>query len=481
MLIRLVLCISDPQLEEKIGKHLRDDDLQIECLGTQPAPWQQTMRSCGDILVVSREIIPEPVESGIIMLSELPEFPTTVILYGDQDPDSPSQLVAAGADLALSTRSSSRSLAEAIQGIVESRKQFSEKTIKSSQYRHQPNLADFFSENHSMYLFMREVQMVANSSVPLLILGETGVGKEHLARAIHAEGSRAGGPFVPVNMAAIPEQLIESELFGHAQGAFTGAGRSYRGAFEQAHHGTIFLDEIAEMPLNLQSRLLRTLQDYEVKPLGSEKAVWVDVRVIAATNRNIEEEVRLGNFRKDLYYRLSIAPLTIPPLRERREDIPNLITHFSRTRKNRYGIEVSFSDQAKRALCAYEWPGNIRELLNVLERAAILAGDAAVIDLSSLPQSFREEEDDDGSEGGSLITINPEDWEGKQLPEVIESVNREVERLYLEHLLSRTRGRIDHSAKLAGVTTRSLYAKMKSYGLRKEEYKKTGKNRTGND
>ena len=266
-----------------------------------------------------------------------------------------------------------------------------------------------------MYLFMKEVTQVAPSNVPLLILGETGVGKEHLARAIHSASPRSGGPFITINTAAIPEQLLESELFGHTQGAYTGATRSRRGAFELAHHGTIFLDEIGDLPQPLQIKLLRTLQDYEVRSLGSETSIWVDVRVIAATNRDLEEEVQQGNFRKDLFFRLSVIPLTIPPLRERKEDIPAIIDRILESRRQRFGYAPnSVSDEARQALLRYDWPGNIRELINVLERAIILCD---VVDdeitPQNLPQVFRAKQ---GAPSSGLGVTDRDDWGGKTLP-----------------------------------------------------------------
>ena len=204
--------------------------------------------------------------------------------------------MAAGADVVLYSGISEKSLAEAIERTLESRRQLHQIDRFDRKGSSRPRIDDFISDSGKMQMFMDEVHQIIPSSSVLLITGETGVGKEHLAKAIHAESPRSAGPFIAVNTAALPEQLLESELFGHEQGAFTGAVRSRRGAFELAHGGTIFLDEIGEMPLHLQTKLLRVLQDYEVQPVGSEAPIWVDVRIIAASNRNLEEEVAAGNF-----------------------------------------------------------------------------------------------------------------------------------------------------------------------------------------
>lgn len=216
------------------------------------------------------------------------------------------------------------------------------------------------------------VEDVAPSNASVLITGESGVGKEVLARAIHFQSLRAGGPFVKVNCAALPESLIESELFGHEKGAFTGALKTRRGKFEQAHGGTLLLDEIGEMPLAAQSKLLRVLQEREVVRVGADDEIKVDVRVVCTTNRDLRKEVEAGRFREDLFYRLSVVPVHIPPLRERREDIPGLVRHFldKINADNGYSVD-GMEDAAMDLLSRYPWPGNIRQLENAMERAMV--------------------------------------------------------------------------------------------------------------
>jgi DNA-binding NtrC family response regulator len=229
---------------------------------------------------------------------------------------------------------------------------------------------------------MRQVfdllERVAPSSAAVTILGETGVGKELVARALHARSDRRAAPFIPVNCSAIAESLIESELFGHERGAFSGAERLRKGAFEEAHGGTIFLDEVGELPVDLQPKLLRVLELGEVKRVGASRPIQADVRVVAATHRDLRAAVRSGRFREDLFYRLCVVPVTVPPLRARRGDVKALAEHFLRASAPR-GLPLRWSDEALRRLEAYDWPGNVRQLRNVVQRALLFRGEGLLI------------------------------------------------------------------------------------------------------
>ena len=226
---------------------------------------------------------------------------------------------------------------------------------------------------------LAQVERVAASESRVCILGETGTGKELVARTLHERSPRASGPFVTLNCAAVPAELIESELFGHEKGSFTGAAGRHIGKFEQAEHGTIFLDEIGDMPLSMQAKLLRVLEEGEIERIGGDKPIPVDVRVLVATHRNLEALVREGKFRQDLFHRVYVFPLALPPLRERREDIPVLVDHFARQvcAQNSWK-PIAFAQQAIDALSAYPWPGNVRELRNVVERLMLLATESGV-------------------------------------------------------------------------------------------------------
>src|SRR3569833_1112137 len=227
----------------------------------------------------------------------------------------------------------------------------------------------------TMRRVMAQIERVAASETRVCIYGETGTGKELVARTLHEKSQRANGPFVTLNCAAVPAELIESELFGHEKGSFTGAAGRHIGKFEQAHHGTLFLDEIGDMPLPMQAKLLRVLEEGEIERIGSDKPTKVDVRVVVATHRNLEQLVESNGFRRDLYHRVVVFPLTLPPLRDRREDLPVLVEHFARQVTAQNGWKpVPFGHSAIDALKDYSWPGNIRELRNVVERLLLLAG-----------------------------------------------------------------------------------------------------------
>jgi len=470
MLIRLGLALEDRNMQRHLAKVLSSADVRVESFGHLPSAWQNVVRSGCDVIVISEALILRPAENSIAILNELPENPTTIIIHDRDSAEEHAQLAAAGADVVLYAGVSKKSMAEAIETTLESRRQFIRRKQFDRRGQAEPKITDFVSESQSMQIFMDEVHQVIPSDSPILLMGQTGVGKEHLAKAIHAESPRSAGPFISVNMAATPEQLLESELFGHEQGAFTGAIRYRRGAFELAHGGTIFLDEIGEMPLHLQAKLLQVLQNYEVKPVGGENTIELDVRVIAATNQNLEDQIAQENFRRDLYYRLSVLMLTIPPLRDRKEDIPTMVRRFMTFFRYKIGREVnSLSEQALQALCQYDWPGNVRELMNVIERAILLCK-TDEISMDELPHAFRDNVSVSGA-AFSGVSFAAARWLDKTLPDIQKEVTDQVERLYLELALAKTRGRIDQAARIAGIHPRGLYSKMKRLGLRKEDFK----------
>jgi two-component system response regulator AtoC len=296
------------------------------------------------------------------------------------------------------------------------------------------------------------VERAAEFKATVLLTGESGTGKEVLARAIHAQSERRGEPFVAVNCGAIPENLIESELFGHVKGAFTGADRAQRGLFVEADGGTVFLDEIGELPVALQVKLLRVLQEEEVRPLGEPKSRQVDVRVVAATARDLETEVAEGRFREDLFYRLNVLRIHVPPLRERRKDIPLLVDHFLAHFASSLGKPLSgISDDALDRLVAFHWPGNVRELENVLERAVILSrGDRIVV--GDLPGNV----------------VSPELAPGDAAPGdlSLRRARKALEADLIRRALQATDGNRTHAAKLLEISHRSLLYKIKEYGLR---------------
>jgi DNA-binding NtrC family response regulator len=296
---------------------------------------------------------------------------------------------------------------------------------------------------------MKTLARVAPSQATVLVLGETGTGKELVARTIHRWSERASRRFVAVNCSALAEGLLESELFGHVKGAYTGAANSRPGLFREADKGTLFLDEIGDISQGLQARLLRALQEHEIVPLGSETPVKVDVRVVAATHRDLPELVRQGRFREDLYYRLDVVSLSLPPLRERRQDIPLLVDHFLRTISSRHGRgPVAVDPEALRRLLGYDWPGNIRELQNVLERAVLLA-EQGVIGPEHL-----------------ATTVRPS---AAALPEPVEAPLlrglEEVEREHVTRVLAATGGNREESSRILGISRRTLTRMIQRWGL----------------
>ena len=292
---------------------------------------------------------------------------------------------------------------------------------------------------------------VARHPSTVLVTGESGTGKELIARHIHDASPRASRPFVAVNCAAIPEALLESELFGHAKGAFTGAISERQGLFEEAHEGTLFLDELGDLPVPLQVKLLRALQEGEVRRVGDNASRSVDVRLVAATARDLESDVAEGRFRADLYYRVNVVRIHLPALRERAEDIPELVRHFVDRFNRRLGLRVTgLSAAAMRALVEYPWPGNVRELENVIERAMVLT-DGPQVDVEQLPTLAAPAARADGA-------VSPLDLSVKRRTE-------ELERALIAEALERTHGNRTSAAKLLDLSHRALLYKIRDYGL----------------
>jgi transcriptional regulator with PAS, ATPase and Fis domain len=309
------------------------------------------------------------------------------------------------------------------------------------------------------------VRKVSATQSAVLLRGESGTGKELLARALHENSSRAGKPFVKVHCAALSPGLLESELFGHVKGAFTGAHRDKVGRFEMADGGTVFLDEIGDISLEVQTKLLQVLQEKTFERVGSSEPLRVDVRIIAATHQNLEEFIRSGRFREDLYYRLKVIDIHVPPLRERREDIPELVAHFMHFYSGRCGREViDIEDDALAALKTYRWPGNIRELENVIERAVVVA-DGPVITLRELPSELVRE-----NEAAARLPSWPQpDADGSGTPIAGLAEQRQqrerYEREALVRALAKAGGNKAEAARVLGVPRSTLVSRLKKYGL----------------
>jgi DNA-binding NtrC family response regulator len=305
----------------------------------------------------------------------------------------------------------------------------------------------------AMQRVMAQLERVAASETRVCILGETGTGKELVARTIHERSARAGGAFVTLNCAAVPAELIESELFGHEKGSFTGAGGRHIGKFEQADHGTIFLDEIGDMPLAMQAKLLRVLEEGEVERIGGDRPVSVDVRVVVATHRDLEARVREDKFRQDLFHRIYVFPLVLPPLRERREDIPALVEHFAAQVSAQNGWKaIPFTAEAMAALQSHRWPGNVRELRNIVERLMLLATDDEV-DLATVELALPKA-GSGGTPGSSTLSSGP-------LADRVDAFERDE--ILAE--LKRSHSNVSLAAKSLGLERSHLYKKAEHLGI----------------
>ena len=375
------------------------------------------------------------------------------------------------------------------------------------------NSSQFVGESAAIKAIRELLPVVAASSSTVLITGESGTGKEIVARSLHDLSHRASANFVPINCAAIPKDLIESELFGHRKGAFTGAVTDRVGRFELAHKGSIFLDEIGDLPLDLQVKLLRVLQERMVDPVGSTKSVAVDVRVIAATHRDLEAEIAAGRFREDLYYRLNVLPLNTPPLRDRASDIPLLLGFFAKHHAATGAKPISFADDFSHALQAYHWPGNVRELSNLIDRfSTLFAGQCLTLKTFSptmLPKGlavFKAKEAEsaqvpgeaiapldlmetaalDSPSNGGIFDEGADEPEEDAVflpdpslpslaqglpvlpPEGLSLKHRmaEIEREFISQALSRTKGNVSQTARLLNVQRTTLIEKIQKFGLR---------------
>ncbi len=309
----------------------------------------------------------------------------------------------------------------------------------------------FVGDHPLMQKIYAMVRRVANSDATVLITGESGTGKELVARSIHNLGARASHPFVPINCAALPEDLLESELFGHTRGAFSGAVSSRVGMFLFADGGTIFLDEIGEMAVSLQAKLLRVLQNREVRPVGADRSTPINVRVITATNKDLAREVEKGTFREDLFYRLQVIPIHLPPLRARRSDIPQLVRHFLEKNSQKYSSPLEISDEAMVYLWEYDWPGNVREVENLIERMVVLSDNGRIgpEDIPSHVRSFISEK---------KLPHSPLNDDGEvNLREVLE----QFEGRLIDEALRRTNGNRTAAAHMLGLKRTTLVAKLR--------------------
>ena len=309
------------------------------------------------------------------------------------------------------------------------------------------------SQNKTMLDLFQLIKKVASTSTNILITGESGTGKELIARSIHQQGNRRDGPFVAINCAAIPSELMESEMFGHEKGAFTGAHTRTIGKFEYANGGTLFLDEISALRSDLQAKLLRVLQEREIERIGSNKPIKIDIRIISATNTDLNHSVLQGKFRQDLYFRLNVVPISVPPLRERKEDIPLLARHFLAKLNVAFNKKIQgFSEKALDALMRYHWPGNIRELENLIERIVVLSNSNDLIELKDVPLEILM------NSGQDIVDLEPKTGGLIKIREAFEK------RIIL-NVLETTRWNQTEAAKILKINRNTLIQKAKQFGI----------------
>jgi DNA-binding NtrC family response regulator len=490
--ISIAIAANPPAYQDRIAAVLATADahVAVRCAAPDRDGWAQLTRDPADICIVSASLFPDNVQEHVAQLRRAPSSPWAIVVTSRDDPDERAALLAAGCREVLYSGISDDGLGAVLAALIAERRRSAEHPVSADgQVRPSPAplspapaLQDFASKSPSVRALIESVEKLIPADTTLLLLGETGAGKERLARAIHAAGPRTKGPFIAVNCGGLPETLLESELFGHEKGAFTGASQTRRGCFELAHKGTIFLDEVGEMPPHFQIKLLRVLEERRVRRVGGEKDFEVDVRVISATNQDLAKAVDAKQFRSDLYYRLSVVSLAIPPLRERKEDLLDLLQMFIQRFSAQLGREVAgVSEPALTALNAYPWPGNIRELMNVAERAVLFAT-GPEITLDNLPPHIAAPGTSAGADAGSassrlLRTIAevpgelPQAVLDKPLAELRQTVVAKLERGYLQGLLRATEGRLAETAQLAGIEPRTLYNLMRKYDLHKEEFK----------
>jgi DNA-binding NtrC family response regulator len=332
-----------------------------------------------------------------------------------------------------------------IERLIQSVELDHENRVLREQLRTRPGFGGLIGISAKMQRVYKMVEKVSQHNYPVLILGESGTGKELVARSIHFLGVRQNKPFVPVDCSGLVPTLIESELFGYAKGAFTGAQHARTGLLEAGNSGTVFLDEIGDLPIDLQAKLLRALQEREIRPVGSTERVRIDVRIIAATNRDLESAIRTGGFRQDLYFRLNVVQIKLPPLRERKSDIPLLVNSFLEKFSDSQGPIRTISEDAMRRLMAYDWPGNVRELENAVERGVAL-GSGPILHVGDLPSNLQQSADDGVLDSDELTTLD------------------EMERRAILRALRETNGDKLAAARLLGIGKTTLYRKLKQYG-----------------
>jgi two-component system, NtrC family, response regulator GlrR len=464
----LLVVDDDQNLIELIGLKLKAEGYEVTTATTGQEAVQAAKAAIFDLCIVDLRLSDQ---DGISVMRELHSINPgmrVIILTGYGTVESAVQAMQEGAYSYLSKPFNTQELLLQISRALENRRLNSEIQRLKGLLEQAYDFPNIVAKSGKMRSVLDIVSRIADTESTIYLQGESGTGKELIAKAIYLASSRRDKPFVAVNCAALPEPLLESELFGHEKGSFTGADKSTRGLLSQANNGTFFLDEIGDMPLSIQAKLLRALQDKQFYPVGSERPVAVNVRIIVATNKNLEEEVAKGNFRLDLFYRLHVIPIHLPPLRERKEDIPLLADRFLKQISQQMKKKIKgITPEAMRKLMLYDWPGNVRELENTLEYAVAMTRHDMLTEDSILH-----------TKGTTANSARTEDLatfvNGTKGPvKSYKSAKYEFEKGYLVHLLKLCGGKASEAAKLAGKSRTDFYELLRKHEIKIDDFRRS--------
>jgi two-component system, NtrC family, response regulator GlrR len=464
----LLVVDDDQNLIELIGLKLKAEGYEVTTATTGQEAVQAAKAAIFDLCIVDLRLSDQ---DGISVMRELHSINPgmrVIILTGYGTVESAVQAMQEGAYSYLSKPFNTQELLLQISRALENRRLNSEIQRLKGLLEQAYDFPNIVAKSGKMRSVLDIVSRIADTESTIYLQGESGTGKELIAKAIYLASSRRDKPFVAVNCAALPEPLLESELFGHEKGSFTGADKSTRGLLSQANNGTFFLDEVGDMPLSIQAKLLRALQDKQFYPVGSERPVAVNVRIIVATNKNLEEEVAKGNFRLDLFYRLHVIPIHLPPLRERKEDIPLLADRFLKQISQQMKKKIKgITPEAMRKLMLYDWPGNVRELENTLEYAVAMTRHDMLTEDSILH-----------TKGTTVNSARTEDLatfvNGTKGPvKSYKSAKYEFEKGYLVHLLKLCGGKASEAAKLAGKSRTDFYELLRKHEIKIDDFRRS--------
>ncbi len=448
--IKILIIEGDPRIRNVIADSLAAEGHEVVRAETGKTGLKLFSDFRADVLIVDFGL---PDMDGLQIVKEArrlsPEI-KVIFMSGGNPVDSAAIAMEEGACDCLAKPFSVNKLLLVVKRVIRMRLLEKENTSLRKRMGQQHGLGGLIGKSPQILKVYDIIETVSQTDATVLIRGESGTGKELVANEIHALSHRKDAPFIKVNCAALPETLLETELFGHERGAFTGAIKLRKGRFELADGGTLFLDEIGDLPLSVQVKLLRVLQERQFERVGGNQTIFVDVRLICATLKNLKEEIQKGSFREDLYYRLNVVPINLPPLRERREDILLLADYFVKKISRKMGKKVrGISEEAKRLLMGYSFPGNIRELENIIERAiALLKGD--VIQPEDFPDEVR-------AHAGAQAAVCEKIMELKQLSEAVSTFEKE----YIQNVLKATKGKKGQAAEILGISRKNLWEKIK--------------------